>query len=48
MEMRLTPILKLLFVVVLGLFILKIFSKYLTAKFPNAVTGAIDTVVQSA
>lgn len=48
MEMRLTPILKLLFVVVVGLFILKLASKFLAGKFPNAVTNAMDSVIQTA
>jgi hypothetical protein len=48
MEMRFTAILKLLLVVVVGLFILKLASKYLVTKFPNAVTNSVDTVVQAA
>lgn len=48
MEMRLTPILKLLFIVVIGLFILKLASKWASNRFPNMVTNAVDSVVQNA
>lgn len=44
---RFLPILKLLLIVVVGLFVLKFFSKFLVQKFPNSVTQAVDNVVQT-
>lgn len=46
--MKLAGTLKLLILVVVGLFILKIASGWLAKKFPNAVTKSVDTVVQTA
>lgn len=45
---RFLPILKLLAIVVVGLFVLKIASKALAQKFPNQVTQSIDSVIQAA
>ena len=39
---------KLIMFVILGLFIFKLASRYLASKWPNAVTNAVDTVVQTA
>lgn len=41
------PILKLLLIVVVGLFVLKFLTKTLVQKFPNSVTTTMDNVVQS-
>lgn len=46
--MKLAGTMKLIIIVVVGLFILKIASAWLSKKFPNAVTSAVDTVVQTA
>jgi hypothetical protein len=34
--------------IIIGLFVFKIASKWLASKFPNGVTKAVDTVVQTA
>lgn len=44
---RLLPILKLLLIVVVGLFVLKFVAKAVSTKFPNKATAAIDTVIQT-
>lgn len=44
---RFLPILKLLFIVVVGLFVLKFLTKAAAQKFPNKATQAIDAVVQT-
>lgn len=43
----LLPILKLLLIVVVGLFVLKFFAKAAVTKYPNKATQAIDSVMQS-
>lgn len=48
MEMRVMSIFKLLMVVIVGLFVMKLASKWVHTKFPNGVTNAVDTVVQAA
>ncbi len=48
MQFKLVPILKLLFVVIIGLFVLKLGSKILAEKWPNTVTTSLDSVIQSA
>lgn len=45
---RFLPILKLLAVVVVGLFVLKYVSGALAAKYPNKVTNGVNAVVQAA
>lgn len=44
---RFLPILKLLFIVVVGLFVLKFLSKTAAQKFPNKATQAVDAVMQT-
>jgi len=39
---------KMLVFIVIGLFIFKLGSSYLSSKFPNVVTSSIDKVVQTA
>jgi hypothetical protein len=41
------PILKLLLIVVVGLFLLKFIAKAAVQKFPNKATQAIDNVIQT-
>jgi hypothetical protein len=48
MKMGLASILKLLAVVIIGLFVIKLGSKYLSGKFPNKMTNAADAVIQAA
>lgn len=48
MEMKVMSIVKLIVVVIVGLFVFKMASKYMASKFPNVVTNAVDTVVQGA
>jgi uncharacterized protein YneF (UPF0154 family) len=44
---RLLPIVKLLLIVIVGLFVAKFLAKTLVTKFPNAATQAVDNVIQS-
>jgi hypothetical protein len=44
---RFLPILKLLLIVVVGIFVLKFLTKAAAQKFPNKATKAIDTVMQT-
>lgn len=44
---KLIPILKTLLIVVIGLFVLKMLSGYVTSKWPNKVTNAVNTVIQA-
>lgn len=44
---RFLPILKLLLIVVVGLFVLKFLSKAAAQKFPNKATQTIDSVIQT-
>lgn len=46
--MNLTGTTKLIFIVIAGLFIAKLGFGFLAKKFPNAVTNAANTVVQTA
>ena len=46
--MNLTGTTKLIFVVIAGLFIAKLVFNMLATKWPNAVTNAANTVVQTA
>lgn len=44
---RLLPVLKLLFIVIVGLFVIKFLSKWTVQKFPNKATQAVDSVVSA-
>jgi hypothetical protein len=44
---QILPILKLLFIVIVGLFLMKFLSKAAVQKFPNKATQAIDNVMQT-
>lgn len=44
---RWMPMIKILFFVIIGIFVLKFLMGWVTAKWPNVVTKSVDTVIQS-
>jgi hypothetical protein len=46
--MNLAGAFKTIVFVIIGLFIFKLASGYISGKFPNSVTKAVDNVVQAA
>ncbi|EPZ43836.1 hypothetical protein [Alicyclobacillus acidoterrestris] len=44
---RFLPIIKLILIVAVGLFLLKIATKAIANKFPNSITSTLDNVVQT-
>lgn len=46
--MSISGIIKLLAIVIIGLFIVKMASSWMAKKFPNKITQSFDTVVQTA
>lgn len=48
MSMKPIPIIKLLLIVVVGLFLLKLFFGWAANSWPNILTQSANTVVQSA
>lgn len=48
MHIRPLSMLKWVVFIVIALFLVKLFMGYVTSKWPNAVTNAVNTVVQSA
>jgi len=46
--LNLTGTLKLLMIVIAGIFVMKVLFGYVATKFPNTVTNAANTVVQAA
>lgn len=44
---RFLPVVKLILIVIVGLFVVKFLSKFAVQKFPNKVTQAVDSVVAS-
>lgn len=48
MSMHISGLVKLVLIVIVGLFLFKLASKWLAGKWSNPVTRAVDTVVQAA
>ena len=46
--MSISAIVKMLAIVIVGLFIVKLASAWATKKFPNKVTESVNTVIQTA